>query len=719
MTLLDPQLQPPLLASIPPSRNAANGGRRLLQRSPRSSRNLFAGAAVAAAVSLVMLVAVFAACQSRFQRPLSHAAKRRRLSYTEDDGDELSSILEQCLDFQEEHGFQLPVSERVDEREAKQRLVAMLHASAAAFEQRRVNVPPQSQQREGRLALRGAPQSMHITAPQPPRTAVWRGPAGAATAPVRRPTAEGVVSSYSKGDPYADTAFASQQTRAHASSQSLHLEGPLALYGAPQRMYMPIPQISRTAIWGGPNGAAVAPAAGRTPEGVASFSPGEHPYGTVAFVPQRRRAHVASERVQYEGRFARSGAPHRMYTPTPQLPRMAVWGGPSGAAVAAARTAGGGGSFAAEENADRDATSVPHAHSSAPYDTAEAFSAAMLATIGDGVDAAAEDNDDASTTQLVGLTSVSPDNASAAALSADAWLAYLPTVEFPSVAQQWTKATETSLAAADEKGAASLGHMPPRPPEQMDGKQQLEAISGPASGVPASASSVQIKRSSEGNDQGSMEDQGLALHPFVRLPAVDPQDVRRYFRTAYALTLKLNIVSPMHSFMQMRKLFAKPSLTAEEVETLMFEAENLANYAKDKLRSPFSIRKPSYTFRKLSSLFMVFDYLMCTIETLGDKMLASSWWDEFASKFETEVTFVVPSERVSQQTRKLSNLVNRISEALSIYKQGRRPPLADVIELKRGILMHQYKGSQLRHPLWMLWLKDDDEFLRSRGRLSS
>ncbi|CDJ51474.1 hypothetical protein EBH_0000760 [Eimeria brunetti] len=868
MTLLDPQLQTPLLVLTSPSRNTANGGRRLLQRSPRSSRNLFTGAAaVAAVVSLVVLVAVFAVCQARQHRQLVQAAERRRLSYTEDDSDEVSFILEQCLDLQEEHGFHLPLSERVDEREAKEGIVAMLHASAAAFQerralassqsvqyasrfaqsgvpenvqitprgllrttvwggpsgatvapaagptpegvvsfspeedpyadvvfapqQRRAHVPSQSLQFEDRSALYGASQGMQMPTPQRPRTAVSGGPSGAAVAPVAGPTTEGVVSFSPLEDPYGDVAFASQQRRAQAPSQGQQLEDPVAPYGAPQSMYMPHPQQSRTAVWRGRSGAKVAPVGGRTAEGVASFYSAEDPKRDVAFVPRRSRAHVSSQRVQYEGRFGRSGAsqsmymapaqlpptavwgrpsgaavapvvgrtaedvvsfyseddpyvdivstshqrrahvasdmvqfedhfaqsgaPPNMYMPTAQLPRTAVWGGPSGAEAAAVAglTPEGVESFSPEENPDGHTAFALQAHTSASYGGAETGAAAVPATVDDGGDTSSEGGGYASATQLAGWTSGSPEVASAAALSPDAWLADLPTLEFTPVVQQGTEATNSSLVAAGDMRASSLVHWPPTSSKPMNGKQQLEAAFAAATGVPGPATSVQRKRYSEGNRGGCIGNQDLAAHPFVRLPTVSPQDVRSCFRPEYALTLKLNILSPMDSFMEMRRLFAKPSLTAEEVDMLMFEAESLANYAKDKLTRQFQRRKSSYIFRKLSTLFMVFDNLVCTIHILGDKMLASSWWGEFASKFETD--FIFPNAGFSTKTRMLSRLVNRLSAALSIYKKGNRPPLAEVIALKRRVLTQKCKGSQLMHPLWKLWLQDDDEFLRSRG----
>ncbi|CDJ51473.1 hypothetical protein EBH_0000750 [Eimeria brunetti] len=640
MTPLEPQLQTPVPVLSFPSQTTATGRRWLLQRSPRSSRNLFAGAAaVAAVVSLVMLVAVFAVCQARRQRQLVQAAERRRLSYTGDDSDELSFILEQCLDLQEEHGLHLPLSERVDEKEAKQRLVAMLHASAAAFEQTRALASPQSVQYEGRFAHSGVPENVQIT----PR------------------------------------------------------------------------ELPRAAVWGGPSGATVAPAAGPRPEGVTSFSPEEVPYGGIAFSSQQRREHSSSQRVQYEGRFTRNGAPQRMHMSTPQRPRTAVWGGPSGAAVGpvAGPTAGKDSSFAAEEAMIGDAIAASHSHSSAPYDIGKAFSAAILATIDGGGDAAAAHGDDASATQLVGLASVSPDNALAAALSPDAWLEDVPKLEVIQGVKQSTKATESPLVASNDKRDASVGRRRARPPRQI-GKQERQAVSGAASGVPGSATSGETKQSSEGNREGCIGNQDLALHPFVRLPKVNPQDVRSCFRLEYAKTERVSMLSPMESFIQMRRLFAKPSLTADEVETLMFEAECLVSYAKTRLAKPFRRRTSSYLFQKLATLFMFFDYLVCTIETVGDKMLANIWWDEFASSFNTD--FNLPKLAKTRRTRLLNKLVNRLSEALSVYKRGRRPPFEVVIELKRLILTQSaYKGSQIMHPLWSLWLQDDKEFLLSRG----
>ncbi|CDJ53360.1 hypothetical protein, conserved [Eimeria brunetti] len=200
----------------------------------------------------------------------------------------------------------------------------------------------------------------------------------------------------------------------------------------------------------------------------------------------------------------------------------------------------------------------------------------------------------------------------------------------------------------------------------------------------------------------------ISQHPFVRLPVVKAEDIHRSFRPEFALSHDLNVCSPMEIYTTMRSLFAKASLTAEEVETLMKEAELLANYAATKLLREHKRCKANYIIRKLSSLLMVFDYLVCTVELLGDKMNTGAWWTKFTQKFRTEYFF--PEEARTVRTEILNKFVNRLSAALSVYKKLKRPPFHEIIELKRMILNHSYKGSQLSHRLWQLWIQDDQAF---------
>ena len=146
----------------------------------------------------------------------------------------------------------------------------------------------------------------------------------------------------------------------------------------------------------------------------------------------------------------------------------------------------------------------------------------------------------------------------------------------------------------------------------------------------------------------------------------------------------------------------------------MTEAEVLASYATVKLGKPYTRRTANYLVRKLSSVLMVFDFLVCTIQLLGDKMNTDKWWPQFVKKFRTEYYF--PETSPMRKTRALNKLVNRLSSALSVYKSGRRPDLREVVELKRIVITNAYRETQLWNPLWKIWMEDDDdEFCRRTG----
>ncbi|CDI77642.1 hypothetical protein, conserved, partial [Eimeria acervulina] len=253
---------------------------------------------------------------------------------------------------------------------------------------------------------------------------------------------------------------------------------------------------------------------------------------------------------------------------------------------------------------------------------------------------------------------------------------------------------------------------------QMKAVQQLErqahAFDGTFCAVGRSVSIPALR--APNSDPGEPSKAGdVRLHPFVRLPVVNPRDIHRIFRAEFALSLRFPKPSPMESYTTMRSLFAKASLTPEEIKTLIREAELVACYANDKLTRPLKRRRANYLFVKLSSIFMAFDHLVCTIELLGEKMNTGSWWAQFVQKFHTDYCF---SERGrNERTEMLNKLVNRLSAALSIYKDGRRPAFTEIIELKRAIISHAYKRTQLSNPLWKLWMEDDNKFACSSNGL--
>ncbi|CDJ29821.1 LOW QUALITY PROTEIN: uncharacterized protein EMH_0052950 [Eimeria mitis] len=142
----------------------------------------------------------------------------------------------------------------------------------------------------------------------------------------------------------------------------------------------------------------------------------------------------------------------------------------------------------------------------------------------------------------------------------------------------------------------------------------------------------------------------------------------------------------------MRILSSKASLTVQDAEAVLTEAELLVDNASHQLRRPPSNWTAAYLVMKLSSLFMVLDCVVCTTEVLGDKMNAGRLWGEFAQKFRAD--YFLPGTGRKLRQRALKRLVNRLSYALSIYKEARRPALQEIIELKGAIITLPYKASQ-------------------------
>ncbi|CDJ64002.1 hypothetical protein, conserved [Eimeria necatrix] len=270
--------------------------------------------------------------------------------------------------------------------------------------------------------------------------------------------------------------------------------------------------------------------------------------------------------------------------------------------------------------------------------------------------------------------------------------------------------SDTSDVSRTSSGSASTpplnNNLPPRSQEQRmyevaypgGGATDFSAPSNHSFSAPAVERTVA--------DAGSHAAWDISLHPYVRLPVAQLQDAGGGFRRKFSLTKHPIERSPLPIYEAMRTLFAKAVLTPEESDLLLLQAERLVSYANTKLAMSSRLKSPYFIVRKLASLFVAFDYLVCTIEVLGDQMDTGSWWEPFAQSFDTDFTFPTSSMR-TKKARERIKLANRLSAALSIYKKGVRPPLEEIVELKRTLFRKVREYTQFRHPLWLLWVHDD------------
>ncbi|CDJ64003.1 hypothetical protein, conserved [Eimeria necatrix] len=237
--------------------------------------------------------------------------------------------------------------------------------------------------------------------------------------------------------------------------------------------------------------------------------------------------------------------------------------------------------------------------------------------------------------------------------------------------------------------------------------------------LPVERAAASTQHCSEGFTAGTgelpksrTETRDMLMHPYWRLPVVDPKNVRRSFRREFALSMYVRETTPMKLYTAMRGLFLKPALDAEDVEELISTAERLASYARIKLAWKHMRPAPFHLARKIASIIVALDYLVCTVELLGEKMDAKNWWDLFVQQLYLEIP-VSSGKFVGNASVALKKMVRRLSAALIIYKAGKRPPRDEVIELKRLIFTKLNTHCQFQNPLWDLWVEDDLKFMSS------
>lgn len=202
--------------------------------------------------------------------------------------------------------------------------------------------------------------------------------------------------------------------------------------------------------------------------------------------------------------------------------------------------------------------------------------------------------------------------------------------------------------------------------------------------------------------------QGIGSHAYVRLPVVEQGAIRRQFSMERAFSATYPHKRRDQVFGTFHRLFALPSLNAGHVEELMRAAEGVANYATKKMGSHKAYDMPSHAVAKLGRYFLMFDCLVCTLELLGDSMVPWEWWEEFTKLFDTEERFPPPTENTRQKVAFAMELSNRLSEALAIYKTGKRPPLQDIIEIKRMLFCSRFSPQPFQEPMWEPWRQDNE-----------
>ncbi|CDJ68433.1 hypothetical protein, conserved [Eimeria necatrix] len=220
------------------------------------------------------------------------------------------------------------------------------------------------------------------------------------------------------------------------------------------------------------------------------------------------------------------------------------------------------------------------------------------------------------------------------------------------------------------------------------------------------SSSLETPPSTGGKSEPNKQRNKLE-HPYVRLPVLESDVIPRMvqptlvFRPDHANTLSY---SELHT---LRNLFAKEKLNQHDADTLVVELENLASRFWCLAQRGFEKTSPTFASATLGGYFLAFDFIVRANEVLGDSMQLSAWWGKFISAFETDYSFTPPSKFSRIATRFHGKLAARLLDALRIYKSGKRPPVDDVIEIKRMLLFSPHSSPLFKDIQWDTWRADD------------
>ncbi|CDJ46427.1 hypothetical protein EBH_0066090 [Eimeria brunetti] len=205
----------------------------------------------------------------------------------------------------------------------------------------------------------------------------------------------------------------------------------------------------------------------------------------------------------------------------------------------------------------------------------------------------------------------------------------------------------------------------------------------------------------------------LRMHPFYRHPKYQPGLNTRSFNAPLATSPASARRNPNSELAKCRDIMRKVSLTPQDLEELLIQAERLCAYATTKMPVKYRRGQAGYAIDTLGTIFLVLDTLHCAAEVLGDKSSKQLWWPLVVRHIESAK--FVPKKELPTTDRHFRNskVARALNTALDYYRRGVRPPAVMVIGLKEALLCEPFPYSKFQDQQWNTWRNDAANFRRS------
>ncbi|CDJ59454.1 hypothetical protein EMWEY_00022240 [Eimeria maxima] len=263
----------------------------------------------------------------------------------------------------------------------------------------------------------------------------------------------------------------------------------------------------------------------------------------------------------------------------------------------------------------------------------------------------------------------------ASALDPEPWIGAIPRIDPHSSEQEMD---ESSSATDDESETDEESDIPPRKRRRVRGFKEI-IWSG-----------------------------DIRSHPYVRLPVLEEGVVPKNLEVStlfYQRPLRLSLYANM---LAIRNLFAKETLNQNEADHLVTVIEKVVPIVwLQGQRGPRG-RSPIHTVEHLGNCFIAFDAILSAAEILGNSMQLHLWWDDFTASFDTTFRLTPPGLGLTELAEFHAQFSRRIIVALNTYKTGERPPLEEVVALKRLLFCYPLGRHRLKDPRWDPWRRDGE-----------
>ncbi|CDJ32513.1 uncharacterized protein EMH_0044790 [Eimeria mitis] len=239
---------------------------------------------------------------------------------------------------------------------------------------------------------------------------------------------------------------------------------------------------------------------------------------------------------------------------------------------------------------------------------------------------------------------------------------------------------------------------------QAEGQELGQLSSADVGDSEGGHSSASLVGPSPGSAEGSSEDAEVLSHPYVRLPVLEEGVVPRLLNTSILFYPKPDFMPPYFCLNDLRQLFARKTLNQRDADALVSALEELINMIWFQAQCEHKDIRPATIAGTYSVLFLAFDSLACAIQLFGDRMQLPLWWDRFVGVIDTRLKLDSPI--MSGQGGMCRRLTKRLAAALSVYKTGQRPPLTEVVALKKLVFCSRDRPGMFRRLEWDPWRLD-------------